>query len=148
MEDNPTCDAAERREIGDDEGAIVLLMQALHSDLRCLDGHAGLGSIEFEQSPARALVHYDLGVRIGELSLPVGFDGLLLWGTIYNRPFLRCLHGLGLCLWRLGDLAGAQRTFERLLSLSPVDALGARFCWWDVKQGRTWSAERAESVDA
>jgi hypothetical protein len=27
------------------------------------------------------------------------FDGVLPWGQIDNRPFLRCMHGFGLCLW-------------------------------------------------
>jgi hypothetical protein len=51
-------------------------------------------------------------IRIAELSLPAGFDGVLVWGRIYNRFFLRCLHGYGLCLWRLDKLAEAQRVFE------------------------------------
>ena len=37
--------------------------------------------------------HFAAGLRIGELSLPDDFDGLLPWGYIDNRPFLRCLHG-------------------------------------------------------
>jgi hypothetical protein len=57
---------------------------------------------------------------------------------IYNRPFLRCLHGYGLCLWRLGRLAEAQQTFERVLSLNPNDNQGVRFCWEDVRHGRSW----------
>ncbi|MBI2218161.1 MAG: hypothetical protein HYU51_12765 [Candidatus Rokubacteria bacterium] len=57
-------------------------------------------------------------MRIGELSLPAGFEGLLVRGRIYNRPFLRCLQGSGLCLWRLGRLGEAQRVFERILSLN------------------------------
>jgi hypothetical protein len=80
----------------------------------------------------------DLKRRIGELSLPPSFDGLLIWGHLFNRPFLRCLHGYALCRWRLGDLAEAQRVFERLLSLNPNDNQGVRFCWEDVLKGRSW----------
>lgn len=137
-EDNPTCDAAELRELGRDVEARALLMEALGRDLRVLDAHAGLGNMVFERSPERALVHYEIGMRIGELSLPPGFDGLLTWGRLYNRPFLRCLHGYGLCLWRRGDLAGAQKTFERILSFNPEDHQGVRFCWQDVQAGRSW----------
>lgn len=113
-------------------------MQTLGADLRCIDAHAHLGNLEFDRWPERAVVHYELGIRIGELSLPAGFDGLLVWGRIYNRPFLRCLHGYGLCLWRLGRVAEAERVFERILSLNPNDNQGARFCWDDVRQGRRW----------
>jgi hypothetical protein len=84
-----------------------------------------------------------MGIRIGELSLPPNFAGVLVWGHIYNRPFLRCLHGYGLCLWRLGKLGEAQEVFERLLSLNPNDNQGARFCWEDVRHGRSWAETQA-----
>lgn len=76
-----------------------------------------------------------------ELSLPPDFNDLLLWGRIYNRPFLRCLHGYGLCLWRLGDFAAAQNTFERILAFNPNDNQGVRFCRQDVLKGRSWTPE-------
>ena len=135
---NPTCNAAELMEAGDVEGARELLMEVLLRDLRCIDAHAHLGNLEFGHSPKRAMVHYEMGIRIGELSLPPGFDGVLVWGRIYNRPFLRCLHGYGLCLWRLGRTAEAQQVFERILSLNPNDNQGVRFCWQDILEGRTW----------
>jgi tetratricopeptide (TPR) repeat protein len=136
--DNPTCDAADLAERGDYTGAYELLMQVLTRDLRVLDAHAHLGNLEFDASPKRALVHYEIGMRIGALSVPEGFDGVLLWGHVTNRPFLRCLHGYGLCQWRQGLLAQAQQTFERILSLNPPDNQGARFCWDDVRRGRSW----------
>lgn len=149
-DENPTCDAAELAEVGDHEGARELLMEALGADLRCIDAHAHLGSLEFDRSPKRAIVHYEIGIRIGELSLPPGFDGVLLWGRIYNRAFLRCLHGYGLCLWRLGKPAEAQEAFERILSLNPNDNQGVRFCWEDVRNRRSWEQmqEREEAARA
>ena len=53
--------------------------------------------------PKEAIRHYEVGVRIGELSFGDSFEGLLPWGWIDNRPFLRCMHGFGLCLWRLDN---------------------------------------------
>lgn len=143
-EDNPTCDAAELREVGRVAEARALLMDTLGRDLRVLDAHAGLGNMVFDRSPKIALLHYEIGVRIGELSLPPDFDGLLVWGRLYNRAFLRCLHGYGLCLWRLGDFAGAKATFERILSLNPDDNQGIRFCWADVRARRSWEEAQAE----
>lgn len=78
---------------------------------------------------------------IGELSLGEDFDGVLIWGLIDNRPYLRCLHSYGLCLWRLGESKEAERIFERLLWLSPSDNLGARFLLEDVKAGKSWETE-------
>ena len=149
-DENPTCDAAELVEAGDREGAREILMEVLCADLRCIDAHAHLGILEFARSPERAIVHYEIGIRIGEASLPVGFDGLLVWGRLHNRPFLRCLHGYGLCLWRLGKFAEAQQVFERILSLNPNDNQGVRFCWDDVRKGRSWEEmrEREEAVRA
>lgn len=144
-EENPTCEAAELAAAGDREGARELLMDVLGRDLRCIDAHAHLGNLEFERDPEQAILHYEIGVRIGELSLPAGFDGVLAWGRLYNRPFLRCLHGYGLCLWRRGQLAAAQQVFERMLSLSPNDNQGVRVCWADVRHGRSWEA--AEAAD-
>jgi tetratricopeptide (TPR) repeat protein len=138
IDENPTCDAAELAEAGDVEGARELLMDALLRDLRCIDAHAHLGNLEFDRSPERAMVHYEIGILIGELSLPPGFDGALLWGRIYNRPFLRCLYNYGLCLWRLGRAPEAQMVFERILSLNPNDNQGARFCWESLRKGGTW----------
>jgi hypothetical protein len=143
-EETPTCDAAELIEEGDHEGAWELLMETLGEDLRCIDAHAHLASLVFEYSPERAMLHYEVGIRIGELSLPPRFDGLIIWGRIFNRPFLRCLHGHGLCLWRLGRFAEAERVFERILSLNPNDNQGVRFCLDDVRNGKAWEELRAQ----
>jgi hypothetical protein len=148
-DENPTCDAAELAGAGDRDGAREILMEVLCTDLRCIDAHAHLGNLEFERWPERAIVHYEIGIRIGELSLPAGFDGVLLWGLIYNRPFLRCLHGYGLCLWRFGKLAEAQQVFGRILSLNPNDNQGVRVCWNDVRHGRSWDEmEAREDAEA
>lgn len=147
-EDNPTCDAAELAAAGDREGARKLLMNVLCRDLRCIDAHAHLGNLEFDHDPEQAILHYEIGMRIGELSLPDGFDGVLLWGQLENRPFLRCLHGYGLCLWRRGQLAAAEQVFERMLSLNPNDNQGVRACWDDVRRGRTWDEAQAAELDA
>jgi len=117
-------------------------MDVLLRDLRCLDANAHLGNLEFDRRPERAMAHYEIGIRSGELSLPPGFDGALLFGRIFNRPFLRCLHGYGLCLWRLGRTAEAQMVFERILSLNPNDNQGVRFCWELLCKGGTWEELR------
>lgn len=135
---NPTCDAAELAQAGDVQGARALLMEALLRDLRCIDAHAHLGNLEFDRRSSLAIQHYEIGMRIGELSLPPSFNGTLLWGHIYNRPFLRCLYGYGLCLWRLGRSAEARMIFERILAYNPNDNQGARFSWEALGKGITW----------
>ncbi len=72
------------------------------------------------------------------------FDGVLLWGHIDNRPFLRCMYGYGLCLWRLGRFDEAERVFDRMLWLNPSDNQGVRFLIEGVRAGRSWEEPRDE----
>jgi tetratricopeptide (TPR) repeat protein len=137
--DLPVCDAAELISAGDYVGAAEILMNVLANDLRCIDAHAHLGNIEFRHGDLkRALQHYEIGVGIGDLSLGSGFKDLLPWGHTFNRPFLRCLHGLGLTRWRLGRFGDAIAVFERMLALNPNDNQGVRFLLADVRGRRTW----------
>jgi tetratricopeptide (TPR) repeat protein len=140
--DDPDDDAIiqsnDLKDRGDFVGARKMLMQLLDADLRCLDAHAHLGNLVFDPRPEDAIKHYEMGMRIGELSLGAGFDGVLSWGWIDNRPFLRCMHGYGLCLWRLGKASEATAIFERMLWLNPSDNQGERFNLHWIREGRAW----------
>jgi len=83
-----------------------------------------------------------VGVGIGELSLGERFEGVLPWGRVDNRPFLRCMHGYGLCLWRLGRFDEAERVFGKMLWLNPSDNQGVRFLLEDIRTGKTWEENR------
>lgn len=74
-------------------------------------------------------------------------DGLQPWGHLYNRPFLRALHGHGLSLWRLGRTEEARTVLERMLFLDPADSQGVRFCWDDIRSGRPWRPDEADASD-
>ena len=135
---DPITDANDLKDAGDALAAERMLMELCESDLRCLDAHAHLGNLAFDNRPKDAIRHYEVGFRIGELSLGDGFDGVLLWGHVNNRPFLRCMHGYGLCLWRMGRFEEAGRVFERMLWLNPPDNQGVRFLIEDVRAKRRW----------
>ena len=77
-------------------------------------------------------------MRLGELALGKDFNGVLDWGLLDNRPFLRCMHGYGLCLWRLKRWAEAEQVFERLLWLNPADIQGNRLLLPDVRAREAW----------
>ena len=138
FDSDPIHDAVHLRNVGDPVGAIGLLMALCQADLRCLDAHAHLGTFAFDTWPAMALLHYEAGLRIGQLSLGPAFDGLLRWSVLENRPFLRCMHGYGLCLWRMGRFKEAAEVFTQMLWLNPMDNQGARFLLGPVGEGRTW----------
>jgi len=135
---DPIIEAGGLNAAGERGAAEALLMKMLAEDLRCLDAHAHLGNFAFERDPKQAMRHYRVGSAIGALSLGADFDGVLPWGHVDNRPFLRCLHGVGLCFWRLGDLEQAVKTFTRMLWLNPSDNQGERFNLANVQAGRTW----------
>lgn len=135
---DPIIEALDLREAGDWAGAEQILGRLCRADLRCLDAHSHLGNALFDRRPKEAIRHYAAGYRIGELSLPAGFDGLLPWGWVDNRPFLRCMHGYGLCLWRLQRFEEAEAIFERMLWLNPADNLGARMVIGEVRAGEAW----------
>jgi hypothetical protein len=88
----------------------------------------------------KAKRHYEVGVKIGDLSFSdvIGFNSVLPWRHINNRPFLRCLHGYGLSLWRLGKSEEAREVFNRMLWLNPLDNQGVRFLLADIDAGKTW----------
>lgn len=142
---DPIIESNELHAIGRVGAARKLLLETAGADLRCLDAHAHLGNLAFETDPAKALRHYEVGVRIGELSLGEAFDGVLEWGRIDNRPFLRCMHGFALCLWRLMRTEEAAAIFERMLWLNPSDNQGIRFMLAPLRAGEPWEEEDNDS---
>lgn len=127
--------------------ATLLAMDLLSQDLRCIDVYAHLGHLIFSLYPEHARLHYEIGVAVGDHALGPGFSGALPWSFHDNRPFLRCLHGEGLALWRLEKMEAAARVFERLLWLDPTDEVGAGHCWLEVREGRPWPEEEGEDED-
>jgi tetratricopeptide (TPR) repeat protein len=144
FDSDPIGESNDLKDAGDRKAALKILMELCQADLRCLDAHSHLGNFYFDSFPDKAIRHYEMGLRIGELSLGPDFDGLLHWGLIDNRPLLRCMHGYGLCLWRLDRFGEAERIFNKMLWLNPSDNQGVRFLIEDVKAGTPWE-ERQEN---
>jgi hypothetical protein len=140
FDSDPIIEANDLKDCGDAQGAWDLLGALLEADLRCLDAHAHLGNLMFDTSPFWAVNHYEVGVRIGELSLDPNFAVVLPWGCLDNRPFLRCLQGYGLCLWRLQRFEEAEQAFMRMLWLNPSDNQGVRFALTRVRAREAWTA--------
>ncbi|MDO8804001.1 MAG: hypothetical protein Q7R35_06205 [Elusimicrobiota bacterium] len=142
---DPIGQAVDFYEAGDSAKSYKVLNQCLEEDLRVLDAHAHLGNWTFgddipqKWEAEQARRHFAAGVAIGDLTLGPGFKGVLQWGRINNRPFLRCLHGLALCFWALGDLQKAGEIFERMLWLNPSDNQGARFCLLETAAGTSYA---------
>ena len=123
---------------GEFAAAVKILEDLCKADLRCLDAHAHLGNYLFDVHLPASIRHFEVGFRIGELSLGEDFNGVLSWESVDNRPFLRCMHGYGLCLWRLGSNDEAMRVFQRMLWLNPSDNQGIRFIIDEVRMKQIW----------
>lgn len=142
---DPIARADDLLDMGDVAGAREIVEDLLEADLRCLEAHAWLGDQENRGIyRGNAIRHYEVGVRIGELSLDETFGGSLPWRLAGNRPFLHCLRGLGECQWDLERHDEAVRTFERLLRLDPEDGQDIRSMLAALRDGETWEAHRGE----
>lgn len=115
-----------------------LLYRVLKLDLRHLEAHALLGERNLRSLYTLALRHFELGVAIGSLTVGEDFDGVLPWGFVDNRPFLRCLHGLSRALLRLERRDDAAAALRRLLRLDPADQLCAAASLAAIEAGKTW----------
>lgn len=99
---------------------------SLQPDL--IDAYAGLGLVETHRDRWEAAKkHYARGFSLGERLFPPTWLGTFSWAVIWNRPFFRCLHGLGLAHQRLGELDTAAALFRWAYSLNPNDNMGFRY---------------------
>ncbi len=57
---------------------------------------------------------------------------------IDNRPFLRCLHGLGIIFYRQRNVVDAMSIFQKMVWLNPRDNQGARFLIDSLVNGVKW----------
>ncbi|HEX4755488.1 MAG TPA: tetratricopeptide repeat protein [Candidatus Dormibacteraeota bacterium] len=100
--------------------------------------HVHLGNLQFRTKPKAALAHYQTGVAIGERALPPKHGGVLPWGWIDNRPFLRALNGMAICLWRRKRFDEAAAAIDAQLWLTPGDEVGARLIRDDIRGRVPW----------
>ena len=93
-----------------------------------IDVHAHIGLALFEQGKTRrALAACMQGVEIGEAAIPSDYDGVIEWGWLENRPFLRAAHGAVLCHLRLRQWRKALPLMEKMLAWNPGDNQGVRY---------------------
>jgi len=137
---DPIVDVAELHRAGYHQEAIRLLDGLLAEDRRCVDawGHRGLVAFN-TRGPGPALEFYETGIAIAERALPVGFAGVLPRGFVDNQPFLRCLHGLGLCAWRQRRWDDADAVFTALVWLDPTGSMSALDCLESVRARQRWT---------
>lgn len=139
IEDDPIFESVEMKNSGMIGEATEILLNLLEKDFRCIDAYSHLGNIHFPDDDTSTFVnfampYYEAGMKIGGYFLGPDFDGQLPWSYLDNRPYLRALHGLGLCYMRKGDDKKALDIFEKILRLNHMDNLGARFLIDEILQ--------------
>ncbi|MFN2506354.1 MAG: cytoplasmic protein, partial [Acidimicrobiales bacterium] len=137
---DPVADAAELHRAGADGQATRLLEDLIAQDERCIDAWVHLGNVALDvKGPKAAVGLYDRGVAIAEESLPPDFCGVLAWSLVDNRPFLRALHGLGLCAWRQRRWDDAEYIFLARAWLDGAGTWDAIWCLDQVRARLRWS---------
>jgi hypothetical protein len=115
--------------------------EALRLDPGHADAWVHLGNLCFEEGlVVEALGHYERGQAAAE-ARTIGDPSRYphpFWLDLDSRPFMRALHGRGLCLWRLGQVEEAHQIFTWMLELNPNDNQGVRFILSDLDEGLTW----------
>ncbi len=132
---------------GDWYGAVKHMKSLIQQDQRCLDAYAHLGTWYFEYGNPHELNtaknYYKTGVAIGLKSIGDNANDVFPWGFIDNRPFFRCLHGLGLCFYRQNRPTEAFTIFSKMVWLNPSDNQGARFLINAIIDGVSWGEFQA-----
>jgi tetratricopeptide (TPR) repeat protein len=93
-----------------------------------LDAHAHLGYALLDLGKAKAALEAcERGTAVADSLVPSGYDGLIEWGSLENRPFLRIFHATTLALLAAKQRGRAIALMERLLKWNPDDNQGIRF---------------------
>lgn len=121
--------------------------QALQMDPGHADAWVHIGNIRFDEGKLdEALAHYKRGQAAAEARV-IGDPARYappFWLDVDSRPFMRALHGRGLCLWRLGRVEEARQVFAWMLDLNPNDNQGVRFLLHDIDEGLSWEESAAQ----
>jgi tetratricopeptide (TPR) repeat protein len=120
--------------------------EALRVDPGHADAWVHLGSLHFQEGyVVQALAHYEQGQAAAEartIGDPARYPAPF-WIDVDSRPFMRAVHGRGLCLWRLGRVDEARQVFTWMMELNPSDNQGTRFLLEYLDQGLSWEESMA-----
>ncbi|TEU10076.1 MAG: hypothetical protein E3J21_27320 [Anaerolineales bacterium] len=124
--------------------------EALRLDPGHADAWVHVGNRRFEEDwVTEALPLYERGQAAAEERIigdPARYPAPF-WLDVDSRPFMRALHGRGLCLWRLGRIDEARQVFAWMLELNPNDNQGVRFLLHDLDEGLSWEESAARDEE-
>ncbi len=116
---------------GEPEEALRCYERAIDADPENPDAWCGRGKASYDLGRLeRADRDFRRALRLArhELEEKAAKPGVRRWwADPTTRPYLRALHGHGLCRFWLGSYEDAARIFRRLLKLAPTDPLDVGF---------------------
>ena len=119
---------AEHLERGEPEEALECYERAIRIDPEDPDAWCGRGKACYDLGRLeRADRDFRRALRFAERQLGDVKTARRWWHDATTRPYLRALHGRGLCRFWLGMYEDAARIFRKLLKLAPSDPLDVRF---------------------
>ena len=115
-------------ERGEPEEALEMFDRAIEIEPENPDAWCGRGKACYDLGRLeRADLSFRRAARFARRSLDVSHTRYRWWADRTTRPYLRALHGRGLCRFWLGVYEDSARMFRKLLRLAPTDPLDVRF---------------------
>ncbi len=119
---------AQHLERGEPEEALQWYDRALELEPDNPDAWCGRGKACYDMGRLeRAARDFRRAQRFARRHLDLTSRRYRWWSDTTTRPYLRALHGRGLCLFWLGRYDEAARKFRKLLRLATTDPLDVRF---------------------
>jgi len=119
---------AEHLEKGEPEEALEWYERALSVDPEFADAWCGRGKAYYDLGRLeRADRAFRRGLGCARRNMARLGGAPRWWADENTRPYLRALHGRGLCRFWMAHYEEAARLFRRLLRLAPGDPLDVRF---------------------
>lgn len=120
-------DARQSGEVND-KCYIAELNRLIGQEPDLIDLHAHLSFVFLEQDkPKKALDAALTGQAVGNRLIPESFSGIIEWGYVENRPYLRALQGAMLAYVRLRRHKDAVTLINKMLAYNPNDNQGSRY---------------------
>jgi tetratricopeptide (TPR) repeat protein len=119
---------AEHLDRGEPEEALQWYERAIEEDPENPDAWCGRGKACYDLGRLeRADRAFKRALAVASKNLPPVKGHRRWWADPDTRPYLRALHGRGLCRFWLGVYEDAARVFRKLIRLAPSDPLDVRF---------------------
>ncbi len=113
---------------GEPEEALRCYERAIDVEPENADAWCGRGKASYDLGRLeRADRDFRRAMRLAARSLGDEDKPRRWWSDPTTKPYLRALHGHGLCRFWLGAYEDAAKVFRRLLKLAPTDPLDVRF---------------------